>query len=92
MSGRSAICICHCAATRPPRQWRRLCVRRGLGSAMTWPASSPRSASQALKKLKFSELLPPQLAMRTMAARTADHRGAGLVAAKPIANEACQHA
>lgn len=52
----------------------------------------PEVSESALKKLKFSELLPRQLAMRTMAARTADHRGAGLVAAKPIANEACPHA
>lgn len=44
----------------------------------------PEVSEQALKQLKFAELLPPGLAMRTLAARAADPRGAALTAAMPI--------
>ncbi len=44
----------------------------------------PAVSEQALKRLKFSELLPPTLARRTLAVRSADHRAAGHVAASPI--------
>ncbi len=46
----------------------------------------PEVSEQALKKLKFSELLPPALASRTLAARSADHRAAAQVAICPIMN------
>jgi ATP-dependent Lhr-like helicase len=44
----------------------------------------PEVSEQALKKLKFSELLPPHLAMQTLAARGADWQGAAAVARWPI--------
>ncbi|WBQ04461.1 DEAD/DEAH box helicase [Kribbella sp. CA-293567] len=46
----------------------------------------PEISQQALKKLKFSELLPPQLALQTLAARGADWQGAASVAHKRIEN------
>ena len=44
----------------------------------------PRVTEQAVKKLKFSELLPPTLAFATLSARGADYHGASLVAASPV--------
>jgi ATP-dependent helicase Lhr and Lhr-like helicase len=44
----------------------------------------PEVSERALKKLKFSELLPPDLAVRTLAARAADHAGAARVAQRPV--------
>jgi ATP-dependent Lhr-like helicase len=49
-----------------------------------WAGIEPEMSDQALKKLKFSELLPPQLATWTLAARSADHRGARLASALPV--------
>lgn len=46
----------------------------------------PEVSEQAVKKLKFSELLPSALASRTLAARSADHRAAAQVAICPIMN------
>jgi ATP-dependent Lhr-like helicase len=39
---------------------------------------------EALKQLRFSELLPPALATTTLAARGADHAGAQTVVARPL--------
>lgn len=44
----------------------------------------PEVSKQALKKLKFSELLPPHLALQTLAARGADWQGAGAVARQRV--------
>jgi ATP-dependent Lhr-like helicase len=44
----------------------------------------PEVSERALKKLKFSELLPTDLAVRTLAARTADHGSAARVARRPV--------
>jgi len=45
----------------------------------------PQVSERALKRLKFSELLPPDLALRTLAARAADYEGAARVAQRPVA-------
>lgn len=47
----------------------------------------PEVSETALKKLKFAELLPPELAMRTLAARNADYRGAREVAAVAVTGD-----
>ncbi|MGB8385609.1 MAG: helicase-related protein, partial [Dermatophilaceae bacterium] len=44
----------------------------------------PSVSETALRRLKFSELLPPDLAVATLAARSADHLGALAVAAMPV--------
>lgn len=44
----------------------------------------PEVNEQALKKLKFSELLPPQLALQTLSARGADCRAATIVGTRPV--------
>jgi len=44
----------------------------------------PEVSEQALKKLKFSELLPPALAIATLSARSADWQAAGMVARVPV--------
>jgi ATP-dependent Lhr-like helicase len=41
-------------------------------------------SDRALKKLKFSELLPPDLADRPIAARAADYDGVAAVARRSI--------
>ena len=45
----------------------------------------PDVSERALKKLKFAELLPPDLAVRTLAARAADQEGAAKIARRPVA-------
>jgi hypothetical protein len=37
-----------------------------------------------VKQLKFAELLPPDLAAATLAARAADHFGARAIAGRPV--------
>ena len=44
----------------------------------------PSVSDEALKQLRFSELLPRSLAANTLAARAADHIGAQTVMARPI--------
>lgn len=44
----------------------------------------PEVSEQALKKLKFSELLPPAMAVATLSARSADWSGAGRVYSVPV--------
>jgi ATP-dependent Lhr-like helicase len=44
----------------------------------------PGVSERALKNLKFAELLPPDLAVRTLAARAADHEGAAQVARRLV--------
>ncbi len=44
----------------------------------------PSVSAEAVRQLKFGELLPPQLATSTLAARAADHPGAAAVARTPI--------
>jgi ATP-dependent helicase Lhr and Lhr-like helicase len=44
----------------------------------------PQVNAEALKQLKFTELLPPELAQRTLAARLADNPGAAAVSAQTI--------
>ncbi len=44
----------------------------------------PGVSERALRKLKFAELLPPDLAVRTLAVRAADHVGAEAVANRPV--------
>lgn len=61
-------------------------ARARFGNDLT--GIEPEVSESALKKLKFSELLPPQLAKRTLAARNVDHRGAGSIASQPIVDSA----
>lgn len=49
---------------------------------------SPPVSEQALKRLKFAELLPPTLAARTLAARGADHANAARVSRLPVGTSA----
>ncbi|MFN8074157.1 MAG: DEAD/DEAH box helicase [Kineosporiaceae bacterium] len=51
----------------------------GFGSVI------PEVSERALKRLKFAELLPPELARATLAARGADSAAAGRVARRPVA-------
>lgn len=44
----------------------------------------PSVSDEAVRQLKFAELLPPELASKTLAARAADHAGAAAVAGTPI--------
>lgn len=44
----------------------------------------PPVTEQAVKKLKFSELLPPMLAYETLAARGADYHGAIRISSAPV--------
>jgi len=44
----------------------------------------PTVSAEAVKQLKFAELLPPGLAAATLAARAADHEGARAIAGRPI--------
>jgi len=44
----------------------------------------PSVSDDAIKQLKFAELLPPALAAATLAARAADHAGAALIAERPV--------
>jgi len=44
----------------------------------------PSVSEQAVKQLKFPELLPPAMAMQTLAERGTDSRGAARVAARPV--------
>ncbi|MBK6874128.1 MAG: DEAD/DEAH box helicase [Kineosporiaceae bacterium] len=46
---------------------------------------APEVSERALKRLKFSEMLPPDLAVGTLAMRAADWQGAAKVAARPLA-------
>lgn len=48
----------------------------------------PEVSADALKKLKFSELLPPELALRTLAARGVDHVGAAAISQRPVVQAA----
>lgn len=57
-------------------------ARRRFGDDLS--AVAPEVSQQALKKLKFSELLPPDLALQTLAARGADWKGAAAVARRPV--------
>ena len=47
-------------------------------------AVEPSVSDEALKQLRFAELLPRSLAANTLAARAADHIGAQTVMARPI--------
>jgi ATP-dependent helicase Lhr and Lhr-like helicase len=58
-------------------------ARRQFGDDLS--GAVPDVSERALKKLKFSELLPPDLAVRTLAARAADHESAASVARRPVA-------
>lgn len=44
----------------------------------------PSVSDEAIKQLKFGELLPPHLAARTLAGRASDHAGATLAASRQI--------
>ena len=44
----------------------------------------PDVTEEAVRALKFAELLPPQLAHDTLAARLGDHAGAGQIASRPV--------
>jgi ATP-dependent Lhr-like helicase len=44
----------------------------------------PAVSEEALKQLKFAELLPPHLAELTLGARAADHDGAKSLLARAI--------
>lgn len=57
-------------------------VRKVAGDDLAGIA--PPVSEQALKKLKFSELLPQQLALATLSLRTTDHQGGAHVASRPI--------
>ena len=57
-------------------------ARRDLGDNLS--GAVPEVNDRALKKLKFSELLPVELAVHTLAARTADQAGATRVAQRPV--------
>lgn len=57
-------------------------ARRRFGDELS--AVAPEVSQQALKKLKFSELLPPDLALQTLAARGADWKSASAVARRPV--------
>ncbi len=46
----------------------------------------PEVSEQALKKLKFAELLPPPMAVATLAARSADWSGARRVCSRPVSD------
>jgi ATP-dependent Lhr-like helicase len=46
----------------------------------------PSVSAEAVKQLKFGELLPPHLAAATLAARAADHNAARATASRPILN------
>ncbi|KRE61580.1 DEAD/DEAH box helicase [Nostocoides sp. Soil756] len=67
-------------AARVALALRKACVQFGDDLAGVTPEVSP----QALKKLKFSELLPHALAVETMARRASDHPSAATVARSPI--------
>jgi len=45
----------------------------------------PPVTEQAVKRLKFAELLPPSLAIATLSARSADHCSAATIALRPVA-------
>lgn len=57
-------------------------VRRRFGPALTGVV--PLVEERAVKRLKFAEMLPPELARATLAARTADPAGAAQVLARPV--------
>ncbi len=44
----------------------------------------PSASEDAVKQLKFAELLPPEIAAATLAARGADHAGAAAIAGKVV--------
>ncbi len=44
----------------------------------------PSVSDDALKQLKFADLLPPDLARSTLGARSADHHGAAAVLRRPV--------
>src|SRR5674536_310091 len=46
--------------------------------------AEPKVSDEALKQLKFAELLPPDLASHTLGARSADHDGARLLLQRPV--------
>lgn len=49
---------------------------------------SPKVTDDALKGLKFAEMLPPDLAIKTLGARNADHEGAAQVLSRTIRDAA----
>jgi ATP-dependent Lhr-like helicase len=55
---------------------------RALGPGLA--AIEPQVSDEALKRLRFAELLPGSLAAGTLAARAADHAGAEAVLIRPI--------
>jgi ATP-dependent Lhr-like helicase len=57
-------------------------ARRRFGQDLS--AVAPETSERALKKLKFSDMLPADLAVRTLAARAADYEGASRVAVRPV--------
>lgn len=64
-------------------------LREGLREARArfgddFAGVEPSVSDEAVRQLKFGELLPPQLATSTLAARAADHPGAATVARTPI--------
>jgi ATP-dependent helicase Lhr and Lhr-like helicase len=48
------------------------------------PGAEPKVSDEAIKQLKFAELLPPDLASHTLGARSADHDGARLLLQRPV--------
>ena len=56
----------------------------GLQFGDDFAAVVPEVSPQALKKLKFAELLPGALAVDTLARRASDHEYAALIARSPI--------
>lgn len=66
-----------------------IAVRDGLARAVSeygdrFTGVEPDVSEAAVQALKFAELLPPELAHNTLAARLGDHRGAALTADRPI--------
>lgn len=57
-------------------------ARSQLGAPLLGVA--PSVTEEAVKQLKFAELLPPELAAATLAARGVDHDGAAVVGGRPV--------
>jgi ATP-dependent Lhr-like helicase len=70
----------HAAAAMVVAAMREAEKKFGTGLAELEPSVS----DDALKQLRFAELLPPTLASRTLAARAADHAGALSILGRPV--------
>jgi len=57
-------------------------AERAFGSGFA--GLEPSVSDEALRRLRFAELLPGSLAASTLAARAADHAGARAILARPI--------